>query len=160
MKIVFDSNTGHTEEYAKMLAEKLNMQCINIKKYKKDKESIIYLGWVFASNIQGYKKIKKVSKIECLIAVGMNPVTDKNIKQLKEVNNIEEKFFYLQGGVDYSKLKGIKKMMFKMVTDSVINENKPEDKDIIEVLKSGKSLVEEKNLEEIIKYVKEKENNK
>lgn len=44
MKIVYESNTGHTEKYANMLAEKLNLESIPLKQYKIDSEPIIFLG--------------------------------------------------------------------------------------------------------------------
>lgn len=31
MKIVYESNTGHAENYANMLAEELNLECIPLK---------------------------------------------------------------------------------------------------------------------------------
>lgn len=110
MKIVYESNAAHTEQYANILASKLNIECISLK----------------------------------------------NTSELKQINNIGELFFYLQGGVDYSKLKGIKKFMFKMVTDSVIKENKPEDKELIDVLKNGGNLVKEENLSEVLKFLEER----
>ncbi len=153
MKIVYESNAGHTEEYAKMLSSKLRLDCISLKEYKKDNEQIIFLGWVYANNIQGYKKIKDSSNILCTIAVGMNPKSDKNTNLLIETNNVKEKFFYLQGGVDYKRLKGIKRMMFKVVTESVIKENKPEDKELIEILQKGNDCIKEENLNDILAFI-------
>ena len=67
MKILIVSNSGHTEKYANMLAEKLNLKSIPLKKYKIDSEPIIFLGWLFANNIQGYKKVKDKANIKCTI---------------------------------------------------------------------------------------------
>ena len=64
MKIVYESNTGHTEKYANMLAKKLNLTSIPLKQYKIDSEPIIFLGWLFANNIQGYKKVKDKANIK------------------------------------------------------------------------------------------------
>ena len=45
--IIYQSKTGHTMEYAKMLSEKLKIPCYSVKnasKYFKKKDAIIYLG--------------------------------------------------------------------------------------------------------------------
>lgn len=153
MKIVYESNSGHTEKYANMLAQKLNLTSIPLKKYKIDSEPIIFLGWLFANNIQGYKKVKDKVNIKCTIAVGMTPTAKQNNSEIIKINNINEKFFYLQGGVDYTKLKGIKKFMLKMVAESVIKENKPEDKELIDIFLNGGNCVKEENLSKIVEYL-------
>ena len=50
-------------------------------------------------------------------------------------------------------LKGIKKFMMKMVAESVIKENKPEDKELIDIFLNGGNNVKEENLSEIIAYL-------
>lgn len=153
MKIVYESNTGHTEKYANMLAEKLNLESIPLKQYKIDSEPIIFLGWIFANNIQGYKKVRDKANIKCTIAVGMTPPAKQNNSEIIKINNVYGEFFYLQGGVDYTKLKGIKRFMLKMVAESVIKENKPEDKELIDIFLNGGNNVKEENLSEIIAYL-------
>lgn len=153
MKIVYESNTGHTENYANMLAKKLNLECIPLKQYKIASEPIIFLGWIFANNIQGYKKVRDKINIKCTIAVGMTQATKQNISEIVKINNVSEKFFYLQGGVDYTKLKGIKKIMLKMVAKSVIKENKSEDKELIDIFINGGNFVKEENLSEIVEFI-------
>ena len=153
MKIVYESNTGHTENYANMLAEKLNLECIPLKQYKIDNEPIIFLGWIFANNIQGYKKVSDKTNIKCTIAVGMTQADRQNISEIVKINNVSEKFFYLQGGLDYTRLKGIKKIMLKMVARSVIKENRPEDKKLIDIFINGGNFVKEENLSEIVEFI-------
>ena len=60
--IVYKSNTGHTMEYAKMLSKKLNIPYFTINEAKnnlKNKEEIVYLGWVCATKISGLGKVRK-----------------------------------------------------------------------------------------------------
>ena len=153
MKIVYESNSGHTEKYANMLAQKLNLKSIPLKQYKIDNEPIIFLGWLFANNIQGYKKVKDKANIKCTIAVGMTPTAKQNNSEIIKINNVNEKFFYLQGGVDYTKLKGIKKLILKMVGETIVKENKPENKEMIDIFLNGGNNVKEENLSEIIAYL-------
>lgn len=154
-KIVYCSNTGHTKRYAELLGNKLNIEVIPVKEIKKIsiEDEIIYMGWVFADNISKLKKIRKYNVI-ATIAVGMSKESIKNTQKLIELNKINTSFFYLQGGVDYTKLKGIKKKMLQMVGEQKIKENKKEDQEEIEIFKNGGNFVKEENLKEIVNYIK------
>lgn len=159
MKIIYCSNAGHAKKYAEFLATKLNTEILSIDEISKvdKKEEIIFVSWVFASHINKLKKVKDYN-VKVLVAVGMNKPTNKNTKDLLVINGIEkeENFFYLQGGVDYNKLRGFKKMLLKMVGNKVIKDNRKEDKEIIEVFKNGGNFVKKENLDEIIKYLNKK----
>lgn len=158
--IIYKSSTGHTEQYAKLLSEKLGIPCYREKEAKKEiknGEKIIYLGWLCASNISGLKKAQKRYTIECCGAVGIYPEGEEYLKSLKDSNQIEqENFFYLRGGIDYTKLKGIKKKVLQMVGSAMEKENKLENKELISVFKYGNNFVNEANLEPMIQYLKSK----
>lgn len=156
MKIIYESNTGHTQAYANMLAKNLNIQAISIKDYKvkkEEQEPILFLGWVLANQIQGYSKIKDNFPIIGIVAVGMNSPSQENSKLLIETNQIQKPFFYLQGGIDFNKLKGIKKLLLKLVAKAIKKENKPENEEIIQVMETGGNFVKEENLKEILEYL-------
>lgn len=60
--IVYTSNTGTTKEYAKLLSDKLSLPYYSLDEieYKvKPGSKIIYLGWIMASGVKGYKKVVK-----------------------------------------------------------------------------------------------------
>ena len=153
MEVVYESNTGHTEKYAKMLAKALDIPCIKLKDYKEDSKDVIYLGWVMAGMIKGYSKIKTMTKLKCVIAVGILPKNGEMIDNFIRDNKIDVPLFYLQGGVDYSKLRCIKKLLLKAVAKKIIKKGKEDDK-TINVLKNGGSLVKEEALTEIINFIK------
>ncbi len=153
MKIVYSSKTGHTKMYAEMLAKSLKIKCIDIKDYKNDKDSIIFMGWVKANKLVGYKEVNNSNKI-CTIAVGLANETKENSNSIIKSNKIEEKFFYLQGGLDYTKLKGFMKFMFKLSGKLMIKFGKEENIDNYMIYVNGGTYVKEENLKEIIKYVK------
>lgn len=158
MVIVYNSNAGHSERYAHMLGEKLKIDAIPYSEIKKVdiNEEVIYIGWVFASKITKLEEVQKKYNVICAIAVGMNFKSDDNTQIVIETNKINIPFFYLQGGLEYSKLKGIKKFIMKMVSESVIKENKEENKELIEIFKNGGDFVKEENLDEIITYFRNK----
>ena len=156
--IVYKSSTGHTLEYAKMLSKKLNIPYYTITEANrkiKNNESIIYLGWICAGRICGISKVRKQYDIKCCCGVGAYPESEEYRKSLKDANNIKSELFYLRGGIDYNKLKGIKRKVIQLVGKAIAKENKPEDKELIEVFKEGKSFVSEKNIEKILQYIKE-----
>lgn len=84
----------------------------------------------------------------------MTQADRQNISEIVKINNVSEKFFYLQGGLDYTRLKGIKKIMLKMVAKSVIKEKRPEDKKLIDIFINGGNFVKEENLSEIVEFYK------
>lgn len=157
MKIIYCSNTGFTKQYTIMLANKLGIESIDvkdIKKYDIKDEEIIFLGWIFAGIIMGLNKVRQY-KLKCVISVGILRLTDEYKNELIKSNNIErdKSFFYIQGGIDYKELKGIKKILLKAVASNIIKENKKENEGIINILKNGGSLVKEENLNDIIEYI-------
>lgn len=83
----------------------------------------------------------------------MTQADGQNISEIVKINNVSEKFFYLQGGLDYKRLKGIKKIMLKMVAKSVIKEKSPEDKKLIDIFINGGNFVKEENLSEIVEFI-------
>lgn len=153
--IIYESNTGFTERYARMLSEKTGLPAYTVAEGKKQVEKgadIIFMGWVFANKISGLAKAEKLWNIRAAAAVGMNPYTEKNNEIVRTANKLDKPFFYLWGGLDNNKLKGINKMMLGMVRDSLIRENKPEYADAIKVFKEGGDFVSEENLSDLIVF--------
>lgn len=153
--IIYESNTGFTERYAKLLSSKLDIPAYTIAEGKKAVEKgaeVIFMGWVFANKINGLDKAKKQWSVIAAAAVGMNPKTDENTEIVRKANKLEIPLFYLWGGLDNTKLKGINKIMLGIVRDSLIKENKPEYADAIEVFKNGGDFVSEENLTELVAY--------
>lgn len=156
--IVYKSSTGHTLEYVKMLSEKLNIPYYTIKEANKQigrNESIIYLGWICAGRICGVSKAKKRYNIKCCGGVGIYPESEEYKKSLSDANNLKSELFYLQGGINYNKLKGFKRKVIQIVGKALMKENQPENQELIKAFKEGKSFVSEKNIEKMLQYIKE-----
>jgi len=157
MKIVYCSKTGHTEKYANMLAKSLKIECISVEKYQKDKNKIIYMGWISAGVINKYKTIDK-SNIVCTVAVGMSNNSAENVAKIINRNSVKEKFFYLQGGLDYSKVNGFMKFIFKTSGKLMQKYGKEENKELCKIYIEGGNFIKEENLKDIINYVKKNKN--
>ena len=57
--IIYTSNTGSAEQYAKMLAEETGLSVFSMEEAKSKVEEgseIIYLGWIMAAQVKGYNK--------------------------------------------------------------------------------------------------------
>ncbi|MGN1299055.1 MAG: flavodoxin domain-containing protein [Candidatus Scatovivens sp.] len=157
--IVYKSNTGHTRQYAKMLSEKLNIPCFTIEEAKNNlqkRDEIIYFGWVCATKICGLGKVKNRYTIKCYGAVGLFPIDENYIKNLKESNKLDKDLFYMQGGLDYTKLKGIKRKILQLVGNAMEKDNKPENQEMIKIFKNGANFISDKNLEPMIKFLSTK----
>ncbi len=152
MKIIYTSNTGHTAEYAKILGEKTGLPVYELteagKRLEKGEE-IIYLGWLFANNIRGYKKTAKRYKISAVCAVGLCD-TGTAVAEVRKMNALPEAtpLFTIQGGMDKTKLHGINRFMINMLTKAVDSKkDKTEDDErMLYLLKNDKNYVSEENL--------------
>ena len=154
--IVYTSNSGFTKEYAKRLSKRLSVPVYSLKESKKNldkNDEIIYMGWIMANIIKGYKKAKKDYNIKILCAVGMKECSKEIINQIKTANSILGDLFYLQGGFDMKRISGVYKFFMTGMLKGIekeLKENFDKSKeDMLTVLKEGKSFISDKNLDEI-----------
>ena len=138
MIIVYKSNTGYTEQYAKLLSEQLGLPCYklgSVPECHKGRE-VIFLGWLFAGNIVGYKAAAKMG-VPASVPV-----------------------FYLQGGFDINKLKGPMKLIMKVKCKEIASrlnvraELSPEEEATLRMTQSGASCVSKENLAEVVAWYK------
>ena len=151
--IVYHSHSGFTKQYAEILSKELDIPCYDIKQNRLNNSSeIIYMGNIFGSRIEGYNKVIKNYNVKILIAVGITEESTENNNIIKKSNNISHDFFYIRGGIDKSKLKGIRKMMLSMVAKATM-KNDPSNQ-LVDAYINDKSFVDKNNLKEIIAYYK------
>ena len=159
--IVYTSNTGHTAEYSKMLGAKIGLPVYALneaaKKLQKGTE-IIYLGWLFANNIKGYKKATKKYKVSAICAVGLCD-TGTAVAEVRKANSISEEtpLFTMQGGMDKTKLRGLNKFMINMLTKGLSSkkERTENDERMLELLTHDKNYVSEENITAFMKWFNE-----
>lgn len=159
MTIIYSTNAGSTERYAKMLSEKLSCTAINISKagdVDRDEE-IIFMSWIMSGTLQDYPKAKEMfANIKAVCAVGMFSTEDK-IAEIKEKNQIEEELFFLQGAFDMKKLTGMYKMLMgmamKMIKAKLKESDDPKAKELAEKFEEGIDFVNEENLGKVIEYL-------
>ena len=156
--IVYTSQAGHSERYAKMLSQRLDISAIPLDEAAKSIKSgteIIYIGWLFANSIKGYKKANKLFSIVCTVAVGLCP-TGELISEVKSANRIKDTspLFTVQGGMDRNTLRGINRFMINTLIKVLKKNTNPtdEDREKLRLIETGGDFVSEENLKDVINF--------
>ena len=162
--IVYTSNTGFTAQYAKLLGEKLCLPVYALDTAEGELAAgaeIIYLGWLMAGQVKGYKQAAKRYKIAVVCGVGMG-ASGSQIEDICKSNAIQEDtpVFTLQGGFDLGKLHGPYRLMMNTMRHTVGKKlaAKPdktaEEQDMLDLLQNGGSRVNEENLHPVLEWCK------
>ena len=73
--IIYTTNTGSTEHYAKLLAQKTGLPVYSLAEAKKRVfagTEIIYLGWIMAGSVKGRKALSGTRRLRCRHGTGRN----------------------------------------------------------------------------------------
>lgn len=134
-----------------MLSEELNIPCYSYKDAKvSENDEVIFLSYIYASKIMGLSKILKKYNVKVVIAVGALAYSKDYLNTLKDANNIKLPFFYLRGGIDYSKLN----FFFRKFLPVIGKDIAKDDKDLLNLFKNGGDFVTKDNLREVLNYLK------
>ncbi len=117
--IVYTSNTGFTKRYAELLSKETGLPAYELEEAKPKLDTgaeIIYLGWLMAGGIKGYKTAIKRYRVRAVCAVGMGRLKEGLLDELKARNGIKgAELFYLQGGFEMARLSGVYRLMMKLM---------------------------------------------
>ena len=162
--IIYTSNIGSTAEYAQLLGKELNLPVHSLQKAKNKVPAgseIIYLGWIMAGGIKGYKKAAKLYKVCVVCGVGMGQ-TGTQLKELRDKNTIPQRIplFTLQGNFDVKKLRGTYRFMMNVMVKTAGKglENKPDrtpdEDDMLAMMVNGGKRVSLQNLKAVTEWYK------
>lgn len=128
--IIYSSEAGSTEKYAKDIASAVNADVIDaskaLKKWKKykidDYDLILYMSWIRGGMIVGasdflYHYDDLENKEIMMAACGMSFPTDESRKDLININHLDPyhiRFYQLQGSFNYNNLSKKNKMLMKL----------------------------------------------
>ena len=163
--IVYTSNTGYTAEYARLLGEKTGLPVYSLDEAEQKLAAgnrVIYLGWLMAGKVQGYKKAAKRYKVQAVCGVGMGG-NGSQLREVRKANAIPEKtpLFTLQGGFDLSKLSGVYKLMMTIMVKTAgkglaeKQDRTPDEDVMLEMMTQGGSRVSAENLAEVLAWVEQ-----
>lgn len=156
--IVYTSNTGYTARYAKMLGEKTGLAVYRIEEAKKSLSRgcrVIYMGWLMAGNVKGYRSVAKRYNVVCVCGVGLGD-TGAQTPQARKSCGLSEDFpvFTPQGGMDFPRLRGVNRFMIKMLT-KMLESKKDRTKDeeiMLRMIRAGGDFVCEDNLSDVMAW--------
>lgn len=158
--IVYTSNTGYSEQYAKMLGEKLSLPVCDLRGAKEyEGQPVIFIGWLMAGIVSGYDRAKKKHSPSLVIGVGMGE-TGTQLDTVRKNNKVPENVpvFVLQGGFDINKLSGIYKLMMKLMVKKLKGDYAGRtdlsegEEAIVDMLYNGGNYVNEKHLAGVIDW--------
>ena len=72
--IVYTTNAGSAERYARLLAERTGLPACSLTEAKKAVSAgaeVIYLGWIMAGSVKGYAEAAKRFRVRAVCGVGM-----------------------------------------------------------------------------------------
>lgn len=108
--IIYTTNTGSTEHYAKLLAQKTGLPVYSLAEAKKRVfagAEVIYLGWIMAGSVKGYAEAAKRYQVRAVCGVGMGQTgTQTDSVRKKSAISADIPLFTLQGNFDVKKLWG------------------------------------------------------
>lgn len=159
--IVYESHAGHTRAYAKLIGEKTGLPVYSVQeaKGKLDKGTeVLFLGWLMAGIVKGFKKAKKQYQVKAVCAVGMGNHTQAAAEKTARQNGMGNlPVFLIRGGLDMEKLSPIYRMMMNKLL-SVLEKKKEKTAEIqglIDVAKSKDDLpVTEEAAAHVLAYLK------
>lgn len=166
--IVYRSKYGHTKQYAEWLAAARNCEVIPLSKLRKqhieNHETIIFGTGVYIGKMKGLKKILRRCKEKNLVVFACggslhDPAHEAIIvrQNLHGVDHTNLTFFYVPGGIDLSKVKGIMRP-FMNIARWMISKKKQKTQDEIEFLKGFEAptyFVSEEHLAPMLKYLED-----
>ena len=131
--IVYKSNTGFTRRYAEMLGEKTGGDVKDLKEATPSVmgayDTVIYGGGLYAGSLNGIKKAKAMfsksgAKHMIVFAVGAMAADCPILTDTWKRNFTDEELqqiphFYMVGGLDYSHMKAVHKLMMKVAIGGV-----------------------------------------
>lgn len=165
MVIIYTSNTGFTAQYATLLGEKTGCSVYTLAEAKKSLDKgteAIYLGWLMAGHIQGLDKAVRQFRVKAACGVGLSLPSKGTLDTLAKSNYAPNApLFYLPGGYNPDKLKGIRRAMLNVVLSGIRQKlaakpNRTEEDYLqLEIATKGGSLVDEKHLEQLLGWLQE-----
>ena len=160
--IIYTTNTGSTEQYAKLLAQKTGLSAYSLAEAKKvvpTEAEVIYLGWITAGSVKGFANAAKRYHIRAVCAVGMGQTgTQAESVRKKTAVPVNIPLFTLQGNFNVKKLHGIYRPMMEIMVKTAgkslaaKKDRTPEEDDMLDMMLHGGERVKQENLSAVLDW--------
>ncbi len=165
--ILYTTNTGSTERYAKLLSEATSLPAYSLadgKRIVPRGARIIYLGWIMAGSIRGFGDAAKRYDIRAVCGVGVWQ-TGTQTAEVRKKTPVPTgiPLFTLQGGFDVNKLTGIYRPAMELLSKAVVkglsekSDRTPAEDDMLDMMLHGGDRVRRENLGEVLEWFKKQE---
>lgn len=151
--IVYASNTGFTERYARMLGDRTGLPVYDMagSSLPGPGTEIVYLGWLMAGNVKGLSRAAKRWKLRSIAAVGMSPDGMWDRKSVRRYEGTQ--VFYLQGGLAPDRLGGLHRLMIGMAARGLEKARGEHVDEMRRAFAQGCDLVDAGQLEPLLAWL-------
>lgn len=167
--VLYRSKYGHTRRYATWLSESLEWELKELSDFKKkevkDYDHVIFGTGVYINRMKGIRRVMRLFKEKPIIvfACGGNDGVEEEIERIRTRNLTKDQqdfhtFFYVPGGLDFTKVKGLLGPMMKL-SHRMLEKKKDrtkEEEDFLKGFTEPTDLVDRKHTEAILEYVKKR----
>ena len=160
--IVYTTNTGSTEYYAKLLAQEIGLPAYSLTEAKKvipSGSEIIYLGWITAGSVKGFTNAAKLYRIRAVCAVGIGQTgTQTESVRKKAAVPAAIPLFTLQGNFNVKKLHGVYRLMMEIMVKAAgkslaaKKDRTPAEDDMLDMMLHGGERVKAENLSAVLNW--------
>ena len=160
--IIYTTNTGSTECYARLLTQKTGLPAYSLAEAKKRVfagTEIIYLGWIMAGSVKGYTEAAKRYQVRAVCGVGMGQAgTQTDSVRKKSAIPAGIPLFTLQGNFDVKKLHGVYRLMMEIMVKTAgkglaeKSDRTPEEYDMLYMMLHGGERVKAENLSAVLDW--------
>ena len=160
--IIYTTNTGSTERYARLLAQKTGLPVYSLAEAKKRvfaEAEVIYLGWIMAGSVKGYAEAAKRYRVRAVCGVGMGQTgTQTDSVRKKSGIPADIPLFTLQGNFDVKKLHGVYRPMMEIMVKTAgkslaaKKDRTPEEDDMLDMMLHGGERVKAENLSAVLNW--------
>ncbi len=157
--IVYTSNTGYTARYAALLAEKTALPVYALDAALKQLPAgtpVLYLGWLMAGSVKGYRKAARRFAVKAVCGVGLGD-TGAQDEAVRKAHALSADFpvFTLQGGMDLNKLSGPYKFAIRMLTKAMAAQKTrtPGEDRMLALLQAGGDYVSPEHLTGVLVWL-------
>lgn len=168
--VIYNSQTGFTERYAKWLAEAAGADCLTLSEAKKRNlapyEAIVFGSWACAGGISKLNWFKSnmgkwAGKKLAAFCVGASPMESPEVAPALKRSFPEPEFqignvFYCPGGLNYEKMSAPSRLMMKMFLKTLqAKKGQTEaEQEMIRMISASYDISDRKYIQPILEYLK------
>lgn len=158
--VIYESNTGFTQQYAQWIAEALGCAIKPVKSVSVQDlngiDKVIFGGWIMGNNIVGLEKMKKLAVPAVVFAVGASEQGEETEAAIRGQNRLgDSEFYYFQGGFRFDQLGFVQRSMLIMVKKAAAKKENPTQADryMAEVLGTSFDCADQSQIQPLVDAV-------